>query len=499
VARGLVSRGKNYLYHSGRIKIVRLKHTLIAIILVTVLVAVSASGCLTSTNNSTSSGGAVLAAEPTGGNWKPFVLNSSDAIRSLPPPSQGSAQSNQDLNELKALQLNRTAAVNESIAYWNNGSVVRWNEIARSLVIKHNTSAPMASRVYALLSVAQYDALVSAWNNKYTYNRSSPHDIDQSIQPAVQTTSDPAYPSDHGAVAGASAAVLSYLYPNETAWLAKQAAADEESRLAAGVNFRSDITAGNAIGVTVAQDVIKRAKNDGSNVTWNGTVPTGPGKWFSTASPPQPPLLPNWGNVTPWLLNQSAMIMPPAPHPYGSAQFNASLQEVKQIANNRTAEQMQIAQFWDDGAGTSTPPGHWNQIGCDLIQSYNLNELRAARTLALMNTASMDAGICCWKAKYDYWYLRPIQADPTVKTVFATPNFPSYTSGHSDFSGAAAGVLSYVFPKEQSQLQAQAQQASLSRLYAGIHYRFDCDQGLKVGSEVAQRAIQRGEQDGSPQ
>jgi hypothetical protein len=209
--------------------------------------------------------------------------------------------------------------------------------------------------------------------------------------------------------------------------------------------------------------------------------------------------LPNWGNVTPWLLNQSAMIMPPAPHPYGSAQFNASLQEVKQIANNRTAEQMQIAQFWDDGAGTSTPPGHWNQIGCDLIQSYNLNELRAARTLALMNTASMDAGICCWKAKYDYWYLRPIQADPTVKTVFATPNFPSYTSGHSDFSGAAAGVLSYVFPKEQSQLQAQAQQASLSRLYAGIHYRFDCDQGLKVGSEVAQRAIQRGEQDGSPQ
>ena len=123
-----------------------LKRPAIAIILVLVLVAVSASACLTSTNNSTSAGGNALAAEPTGGSWKPFVLNSSDALRLLPPPSQGSTQFNQDLNELKALQLNRTPKVNESIAYWNNGSVVRWNEIARSLVVKNNTSAPMASR-----------------------------------------------------------------------------------------------------------------------------------------------------------------------------------------------------------------------------------------------------------------------------------------------------------------------------------------------------------------
>jgi len=458
------------------------------------LVAVSASACVTSTNNSTISGGIVLTAEPTGGTWKPFVLNSSDAIRLIPPPSQGSTQFNQDVNDLKALQLNRTAKVNESIDYWNNGSDVRWNEIARSLVVKNSTSAPIASRVYALLSVAQYDALVSAWNNKYTYNRSSPHDIDPSIQPAVQTTSDPAYPADHAAVASASAAVLSYLYPNETAWLAKQAAADEESRIQAGVNFRSDITAGVSLGRTVAQDVINRAKNDGSNVAWNGTVPTGPGKWFSSASPPPPPLLPNWGNVTPWLLDSPDLMMPASPLAFGSAQFNASLQEVKQIANNRTEEQLQIAQFWNND-----PPGLWNQIACDLIQSYHLNELRSARALALMNAATMDAGICCWKAKYDYWYLRSIQADPTIKTAFPTPNFPSYTSGHSDFSAAAGGVLSYIFPKEKSELQAKVQQASMFRLHAGIHFRFDCDQGVKVGSEVAQHAIQRGEQDGSPQ
>ncbi|MGZ4943145.1 MAG: vanadium-dependent haloperoxidase [Halobacteriota archaeon] len=477
----------------------------LVLMLTLAFISVSTSGCLSSTtNNTSSSSGAgsatssiVFAPEPTGGNWKPLVLSSSDAIRSLPPPSKGSPQYTQDLNELKALQQNRTAAVNESIAYWNNGSVVRWNEIARSLVIQNSTSPPVASRAYALLSIAQYDALVSAWNNKYTFNRSSPSSLDPSIRPAVQTSSDPAYPSDHAAVAAASSAVLSYLYPKQTAWLATQAAADEQSRLDAGVNFRSDITAGHAMGLAVARDVINRAKTDGSNVPWNGTVPTGSGKWSSTASPPQPPLLPNWGNVTPWLMNSSQLFMPPSPPVFGSAEFKAALKEVKDIANNRTADQLRIAQLWNDGSGTATPPGHWNAIACSLIQNYSMSELRAARTLALMNVASEDAGICCWKAKYDYWYLRPIQADPTINVAFPTPNFPSYTSGHSDFSAAAAGVLGYVFPKEQSQLNAMMQQASASRLYAGIHYRFDCDNGVKVGSEVAKMVIQHGEQDGS--
>ncbi len=472
----------------------------LALVLILALVSVGASACLTSTtNNSTSRSAIAVAAEPTGGNWKPLVLSSSDAIRSLPPPSQGSSAYNQDLNELKALQENRTTAVNESIAYWNNGSVIRWNEIARGLVMQNSTSAPMASRAYALVSIAQYDALVSAWNNKYTYNRLGPFALDPSVHPAVQTSTDPAYPSDHAAVAAASSAVLSYLYPKQAVWLAKTAAADEQSRLDAGVNFRSDIEAGNDIGLTAARDVIKIAKNDGSNVPWNGTAPTGPDKWASTASPPQPPLLPNWGNVKPWLMNSSQAILPSPPPTYGSAQSDAALKEVKAIANNRSPEQLRIAQFWNDGSGSATPPGHWNVIACGLIQNYSLSELRAARTLALMNMASEDAGICCWKCKYIYWYPRPVQADRTINTAFATPNFPSYTSGHSDFSAASAGVLGYVFPKERHQLYASMQQASLSRLYAGIHYRFDCDNGVKVGSEVAKIAIQHGEHDGSPQ
>jgi hypothetical protein len=145
----LETRKRNYLKQVSCKLYVDLKRAAIAVVLVSVLVAVSASACLTSTNNSTSSGGAVLAAEPTGGSWEPFVLNSSDEIRSLPPPSQGSPQFTNEVNELKALQLNRTAAVNESIDYWNNGSVVHWNAIACGLIQNYSLDELRAARTLA--------------------------------------------------------------------------------------------------------------------------------------------------------------------------------------------------------------------------------------------------------------------------------------------------------------------------------------------------------------
>jgi membrane-associated phospholipid phosphatase len=435
--------------------------------------------------------------EPTGGSWLPIVLNSSSAICLPEPPANGSLQCEQELQELHALQANRTIQTCETINYWNTGGSVRWNEIARSLVIKYNTTPPIASRVYALLSVAQYDSLVTTWNNKYRYNTPAPSELDQTIIPLVETSGDPCYPSEHAAVAAASAAILSYLYPNETAWLDQKATEHEESRLWAGVSFPSDITQGDALGRAVAEQVIDRAKSDGSDAVWNGTIPTGPGYWFSSQSPPSPPLLPSWGEVEPWLMNSSSEYLLPAPPAFGSAEFNASLVEVKQISDTRTEDQLRIANFWADGAGTCTPPGHWNQIACDLIVRYHLNELRAARTLALMNIAVMDAGICCWYNKYTYWLIRPSQADPTITMPVGLPNFPSYPSGHSSFSGAASTVLSYIFPNENGTLQAMSNEASMSRLYGGIHYRFDCNQALELGKSVGQLAIQRGLKDGS--
>lgn len=158
-----------------------------------------------------------------------------------------------------------------------------------------------------------------------------------------------------------------------------------------------------------------------------------------------------------------------------------------------------IANFWQDGLGTYTPPGHWNKIALDYIIKYKLNPLRTTRTLAYINMAMMDAGISCWDAKYYYHFPRPIQTIPGYKTIAGTPNFPSYTSGHSVFSAAAATVLSYIFPEDAGTFNDWAVEAAVSRVYGGIHYRFDAEVGTEQGIEVAEFTVNKAVNDGADQ
>jgi membrane-associated phospholipid phosphatase len=115
-----------------------------------------------------------------------------------------------------------------------------------------------------------------------------------------------------------------------------------------------------------------------------------------------------------------------------------------------------------------------------------------------MNMALMDAGISCWDAKFHYSLMRPSQADPAITTPVGLPNFPTYTSGHATFSGAASEVLVYLFPDQKDKVNAMAEEAALSRLYGGIHYRFDNEVGLAEGRAVGDLAVKRGESDGAP-
>ncbi len=458
-------------------------------------VAVILIGC---DNEVTSPAATATGEEPTGGQWTPILLSSGSSIRLPAPPAPGSAVVLQELQYLRARQANRTVQIMDSVQFWDRGAALRWNEIARTLVIRRRMNPPMASRAYALLSVAQYDALVAAWNNKYYYNRPTPDRVDQTIEPIISTNGTPAYPSEHATVAASSAAVLVYLFPLDADSLAMLVTRHKESRLWAGVSYPSDIAAGDSLGRLVAQTVIAYASNDGSGALWTGTIPIGAGYWYSSANPPQPPLLPLWGSVRPWLMMSGSQFRPAPPPVFGSSEFNTALAEVRAISDTRTAEQLHIAQFWADGAGTYTPPGHWNDIACTIIATRRVNELRTARALGLMNMAIMDAGISCWEAKYTYWLLRPSQADGAITLPIGLPNFPSYTSGHSTFSGAAAEVLGYLFPDLRSSMRAMADEAGISRLYGGIHYRFDSEAGLIAGRGIAQLAIQRGNRDGSP-
>ncbi|HEX8551293.1 MAG TPA: phosphatase PAP2 family protein [Abditibacteriaceae bacterium] len=451
---------------------------------------------------------ALIGAEPNGGSWNPIVLSSGTEV--APPAAAAVTQAERD--ELRTLQATRNAGATQTARFWNDGVTVRWNEIARELVMKYRVSPPVASRQYAALSVAQYDALVAAFAAKYRVKRPAPAAQDATLTPLFGAEVDPVYPSTHAVVSGASARVLAKFYPAEATFVADKAREAEESRVYAGMNYRSDITAGDALGRTVADRVLTRVAADGANAQ---LTPRSQANWWinktradakrisprDTADPGRwtgvNPLLPRWGEVKTWLVPSVIALRPVAPPAFGSAEFNTALAEVRQISDNRTAEQLRIAQFWADGAGTATPPGHWNQIACDLLREKGVKELRSARALALLNMSQMDAAICCWDAKYAYWLLRPWMADPQITTPVGQPNFPSYTSGHSTFSGAAADVLGYIFPDKKPMLSAMADEAALSRLYGGIHYRFDNDRGVEGGRAIAQFAITRGQSDGS--
>lgn len=425
--------------------------------------------------------------------YSPVLVSSPARYPLSAPPARGEARLVKEVEEVKQARRSADAGKDSAAEWWNDGACLRWNALARDLVKKHKVSPPLASRAYALLSVAQYDAILIAGHNKSRYKKESPGQVEPSIKSLFAAEEGGAYPSEHAAIASASAAVLAYVFPQEASLLEARAREHRESRLHAGVSFRSDIEGGDSLGRLVGALAVERGKGDGHDGKWEGTMPAGPGYWYSSMKPAAPGLLPAWGKAKAWLMApaDSAKYMPPPPPAYDSPRFERDLEEVRRFSDKRTPEQLRIAQYWADGVGTATPPGHWNEIACDLIQKEKLSELKAARILAHMNMAVMDAGICCWAAKYKYCLIRPSQMDTNITTPVGLPNFPAYTSGHSSFSGAASDVLAYFFPARKDSLRSMAQEAAMSRLYGGIHYRFDSEVGLENGRSMASLAIGR--------
>ncbi len=343
--------------------------------------------------------------------------------------------------------------------------VVRWNRVARDLVKKHAAVPLIASRVYALLSVTQADALcvVEELQGRPRMDRTQ---TAQSRDSAVGSF-------DQKVISTASRTVLAHLYPEDSEYLASV-----QDETVSGFD-----ESGEAVGREVARQVIQRAKSDGHDLSWSGVAPKGSGVWSSWLG--QPPLLPAWQSVRPWVLRDAKQVLLPPPPRIDSLEFTAALAEVRRISDTRTTEQRRIAEYWADAAGTYTPPGRWNEIAEAMILEHHFNRRESARVFALLNIAMMDAGIAAWYNKYHYWLARPSQMDPAITLPIGLPNFPAYPSGHAAFSGAAAAVLSEVFPQEAAALQAMAEEAAASRVYGGIHYRFDGEQGLVLGRRIA--------------
>src|SRR6185503_16649882 len=147
-------------------------------------------------------------------------------------------------------------------------------------------------------------------------------------------------------------------------------------------------------------------------------------------------------------------------------------------------EQIALAQFYVWGTAPFTP-GNLNLIADELIVAHKRSAKEAARILAYANAAMSDAHVACFDAKYHYWFIRPTQADPAITLAIPLPNHPSYPSGHSCLTSGFMTTLIDAFPSERDRLETIIRDAGLSRMYGGLHYRFDVESSQAIGRAAA--------------
>jgi hypothetical protein len=369
------------------------------------------------------------------------------------------------------------------------------------------TPPPRAARAIGMVGIAMYDAVNASSGlayNPYSYGGG-----------AVSGLSRDAVALSSGYTMMAS------LFPT----LSVSLNADLDTKLNGLSMTASQRAASLAFGQSVADNLFVARAGDGSATAQFAYVPgTDPGDFQPTQ--PSNPVLPGWGNVTTFGVTSNSQFDVGSPPVLGSTEWIADYDEVKALgcATCGTAEQQTIARYWADGGGTFTPPGHWLQIATDMMG--DLSTMQAARLTALVGASIADGGITAWNTKYTYDVWRPITAirnctvgvcgvdgDPIWTPLLSTPNFPSYTSGHSTFSGSAAGALARFMGTDDvafctgadplsgvagdrcfTSFSDAAYEAGISRIYGGIHYEFDngraVEAGLKIGSYVASNNFQ---------
>src|SRR4051812_35748952 len=376
----------------------------------------------------------------------------------------------------------------ESRTLFAGDTVLEWNSVLLNSIRAAKTPPPYAARNMAIVQIAVFDAVNA---------------IDGGYQGYATHRNGPKGASEAAAVAQAAHDTLVALYATRTSIF--------DAALSASLKSVPDGSAENkgvAVGRDAAKQILAERKNDGADAVVSYTPGTAPDDWKPTPPGFAPALLPQWPDVTPFALKSGDQFRAPPPPAMSSDEFTAAFNHVKEIgaidSTTRTAEQTEIALFWADGAGTATPPGHWNLIAEDLAKQQHNTLAGNARLFALLNIALADAGIVSWDAKYFYNFCRPVtairnadndgnpntSADADWSPLITTPPFPSYTSGHSTFSGAAAAVLAGFFgtdqitftsvsenaaagPRTFASFSQAAVEAGISRVYGGIHWDFD--------------------------
>jgi hypothetical protein len=336
--------------------------------------------------------------------------------------------------------------------------------------------------------------------------------------------------SPEAAVAAALHDVLAGVIPNfGNATQQAAALAEADADYAASLALIPDSVAksdGITAGQAAAAAILAMRNGDGAtlaNIPY--TPPSGPGFWQPTPNPTPanpaggisflPANLPGWKNVTPFALNDATQFRPDGPPALDSPEYAADYNEVKsigaQFSTSRTDEQSEIARFWYEGSQVG-----WNRITRSVAAQHGLDLWEQARLLALVNVVMADGFIAGWNIRFTYNFWRPVtairagdtdgnldtDADPGWNTYLNTPPIPDYASTHSALGAAAAEVLARFFGNDHiafvttsgapfagitrafSSFSQAARENADSRVYAGIHFRTACRDGVKLGEKI---------------
>lgn len=323
----------------------------------------------------------------------------------------------------------------------------RWDEIMFDLIEDHKLGDAQASRVYAYVLVAQHDAAFLSFNNKHNFA---------------------------GNLGPVTAQTLCLLFKDRCPELLVQAQSSADSY-------------STALATIVSTQIKKRIENDKNNSFYPEKI----GKQYWAGISPY--FGQDVGNWQPWLIKSTQNFLAAPPPAYDAPEWQHQLKMVKAALSHITPEQKKAVVFWAGNPGTATPPGLWLIFTDDYIasQSVPFSKILTARSVLAMGMA--DAAIVVFHSKYTYWVKRPFMRDPAIFTVMPTPNHPSYPAGHSTISYAAATILAYYFPEHRDFWFQKANEASLCRVWGGIHFMIDSEQGSILGRRVGEAAIAKGQ------
>lgn len=416
-------------------------------------------------------------------------------------------------------QKDYTKFINDPFLY--SKTVKRLNDV----VLYNNFSPVVASRNYAYANIAAYEC-IAAGDSNY-----------QSLSGQIKHLPQMPKPSANQKIDFHLASLLAFVKVGNAVTFPEGVLMDyydqlKESADSAGMPGEV-IKNSVAFSDTVAATILKWSKGDHYAQTRSAekyTVTQAEGRWIPTPPAYAQAMEPHWCDIRPLLLDSATQFLPPLPPVYNmkdtASQFCREVMEVKNTVSNLTEEQKHIADFFDDNpfnlhvtghvmyaTKKFSPPGHWmNIVGIAAQKSKaDFNSTVAAYTET--SIALFDGFIACWKAKYMNNTIRPETVinkylDPAWEPYIQTPPFPSYVSGHSVISAASAEVMTHHFGDnfaytDSSELEFgipnrsfksfrdAAMEASWSRLYGGIHYRSDLEQGNLLGKQIGEYIVRK--------